>query len=88
MAVLLDFKRIIILLSLQSNINRNIFEQAKPETVDKVCEIVRKQLAIQPDVAVTGDSKFAALGADSLDTVCITNFQFVLTFDVLHPFYI
>lgn len=42
---------------------------AKPETVDKVCEVVRKQLALQSDVAVTGDSKFAALGADSLDTV-------------------
>ncbi|KAK1395148.1 Acyl carrier protein [Heracleum sosnowskyi] len=42
---------------------------AKPETVDKVCEVVRKQLALQSDVAVSGDSKFAALGADSLDTV-------------------
>ncbi|KAK3440996.1 hypothetical protein EUGRSUZ_B01262 [Eucalyptus grandis] len=43
--------------------------QAKPETVDKVCAIVRKQLALPDDSAVTGDSKFAALGADSLDTV-------------------
>ncbi|KAH7858002.1 hypothetical protein Vadar_018894 [Vaccinium darrowii] len=42
---------------------------AKPETVDKVCAIVRKQLALSADTAVTGDSKFAALGADSLDTV-------------------
>ncbi|KAG5559980.1 hypothetical protein RHGRI_003312 [Rhododendron griersonianum] len=42
---------------------------AKPETVDKVCEIVRKQLALTADTAVTGDSKFTALGADSLDTV-------------------
>jgi acyl carrier protein len=42
---------------------------AKPETVDKVCEIVRKQLAIPPETAITADSKFAALGADSLDTV-------------------
>ncbi|KAI8566121.1 hypothetical protein RHMOL_Rhmol02G0015100 [Rhododendron molle] len=41
---------------------------AKPETVDKVCEIVRKQLALTADTAVTGDSKFTALGADSLDT--------------------
>lgn len=46
-----------------------MFEQAKPETVDKVCEIVRKQLALTADTAVTGDSKFTALGADSLDTV-------------------
>ncbi|XWS42664.1 hypothetical protein CRYUN_Cryun16bG0033600 [Craigia yunnanensis] len=42
---------------------------AKPETVDKVCEIVRKQLAISSDKAVTGESKFSELGADSLDTV-------------------
>ncbi|XP_022718945.1 acyl carrier protein 1, chloroplastic-like [Durio zibethinus] len=42
---------------------------AKPETVDKVCEIVRKQLAISSDKPVTGESKFSDLGADSLDTV-------------------
>nr|AID16785.1 acyl carrier protein 2 [Olea europaea] len=42
---------------------------AKPETVEKVCEIVRKQLALPADSAVTGESKFASLGADSLDTV-------------------
>ncbi|XP_076918249.1 acyl carrier protein 1, chloroplastic-like [Bidens hawaiensis] len=42
---------------------------AKPETVDKVCNIVRKQLAIPENTAVTGESKFASLGADSLDTV-------------------
>ena len=43
--------------------------QAKPETVHKVCEIVKKQLALPDDSAVSGESKFAALGADSLDTV-------------------
>ncbi|KAK9161453.1 hypothetical protein Syun_007794 [Stephania yunnanensis] len=42
---------------------------AKPETVDKVISIVRKQLALPAESAVTGESKFAALGADSLDTV-------------------
>ncbi|TXG65792.1 hypothetical protein EZV62_007067 [Acer yangbiense] len=42
---------------------------AKPETVEKVCQIVKKQLALPDDTAVTGESKFAALGADSLDTV-------------------
>ncbi|KAJ9556233.1 hypothetical protein OSB04_010847 [Centaurea solstitialis] len=42
---------------------------AKPETVDKVCCIVRKQLALPEDSAVTGESKFSSLGADSLDTV-------------------
>ncbi|XP_039062451.1 acyl carrier protein 1, chloroplastic-like [Hibiscus syriacus] len=46
-----------------------IFCAAKPETVDKVCEIVRKQLAVPSDKPVTGESKFAELGADSLDTV-------------------
>ncbi|XP_017435468.1 acyl carrier protein 1, chloroplastic isoform X1 [Vigna angularis] len=42
---------------------------AKPETVQKVCDIVKKQLALSEDSTVTGESKFAALGADSLDTV-------------------
>ncbi|KAJ4844681.1 hypothetical protein Tsubulata_018301 [Turnera subulata] len=42
---------------------------AKSETVDRVCEIVRKQLAIAEGTPVTGESKFSALGADSLDTV-------------------
>ena len=47
----------------------DLVEQAKPETVNKVCEIVRKQLALPAETAVTGESKFVALGADSLDTV-------------------
>ncbi|XP_018826050.1 acyl carrier protein 1, chloroplastic-like [Juglans regia] len=42
---------------------------AKPETVEKVCEIVKKQLALPDGSAVNGESKFSALGADSLDTV-------------------
>ncbi|XP_022642761.1 acyl carrier protein 1, chloroplastic isoform X1 [Vigna radiata var. radiata] len=42
---------------------------AKPETVQKVCDIVKKQLALSEDSTVTGESKFSALGADSLDTV-------------------
>ncbi|KAJ8623129.1 hypothetical protein MRB53_031658 [Persea americana] len=42
---------------------------AKKETVDKVCEIVRKQLALPEESPVTGESKFSQLGADSLDTV-------------------
>jgi hypothetical protein len=49
--------------------NGNAPVQAKPETVTKVCEIVKKQLALPDDSAVSGESKFAALGADSLDTV-------------------
>ncbi|XP_071697965.1 acyl carrier protein 1, chloroplastic-like [Rutidosis leptorrhynchoides] len=47
----------------------NVSCAAKPETVDKVCSIVRKQLALPEDSDVTGESKFASLGADSLDTV-------------------
>lgn len=43
--------------------------QAKPETVEKVCDIVRKQLVLPDDSAVTGESTFTTLGADSLDTV-------------------
>ncbi|XVE90143.1 hypothetical protein DITRI_Ditri20bG0054200 [Diplodiscus trichospermus] len=42
---------------------------AKPETVDKVCAVVRNQLVIPEDQAITGESKFVDLGADSLDTV-------------------
>ncbi|TXG55970.1 hypothetical protein EZV62_017283 [Acer yangbiense] len=42
---------------------------AKPETVQKVCDIVRKQLALAADIELTPESKFSALGADSLDTV-------------------
>ncbi|KAL6581858.1 acyl carrier protein [Orobanche minor] len=41
---------------------------AKPETVNKVVEIVKKQLALPNDREVSGESKFATLGADSLDT--------------------
>ncbi|CAA6667833.1 unnamed protein product [Spirodela intermedia] len=42
---------------------------AKPETVAKICEIVRSQLALDEKKEVTAESKFAELGADSLDTV-------------------
>ncbi|WJX96090.1 acyl carrier protein [Trifolium repens] len=42
---------------------------AKAETVKKVCDIVKKQLALPDESTVTGESKFSALGADSLDTV-------------------
>lgn len=45
--------------------------QAKPETVDKVCEIVKKQLALPADSTLTPESKFSDLGADSLDTVYV-----------------
>ncbi|XP_008218144.1 PREDICTED: acyl carrier protein 1, chloroplastic [Prunus mume] len=53
----------------QRSVHLSVSCAAKPETVEKVCTIVRKQLALPDDSAVTGESKFAALGADSLDTV-------------------
>ena len=43
--------------------------QAQPETVQKVCDVVRKQLALPPEHEVTPETEFEALGADSLDTV-------------------
>ncbi|CAL9761501.1 unnamed protein product, partial [Musa acuminata subsp. burmannicoides] len=43
--------------------------RAKPETLEKVCNIVKKQLALPENATVAGHSKFADLGADSLDTV-------------------
>lgn len=43
--------------------------QAQPETVQKVVDIVKKQLALPPDSELTPETKFSALGADSLDTV-------------------
>ncbi|XLR33999.1 hypothetical protein S83_061899, partial [Arachis hypogaea] len=42
---------------------------ANQETVQKVCDIVKKQLALPEGSSVTGESKFAALGADSLYTI-------------------
>jgi len=42
---------------------------AKQETVEKVSEIVRKQLSLADDQKVTAGTKFTELGADSLDTV-------------------
>ncbi|KAL1211675.1 Acyl carrier protein 1 [Cardamine amara subsp. amara] len=42
---------------------------AKPETIEKVSEIVKKQLSLSKDQKVVAGTKFAELGADSLDTV-------------------
>ncbi|VVB03201.1 unnamed protein product [Arabis nemorensis] len=42
---------------------------AKAETVQKVSDIVKEQLALSADTPLTAESKFSALGADSLDTV-------------------
>ncbi|KAI4378902.1 hypothetical protein MLD38_016321 [Melastoma candidum] len=55
--------------SLTSRRGLKICCAAKPETVDKVCKIVKKQLALPDDSSLSGESKFSALGADSLDTV-------------------
>uniref|UniRef100_A0A803R5H2 Acyl carrier protein n=1 Tax=Cannabis sativa TaxID=3483 RepID=A0A803R5H2_CANSA len=42
---------------------------AKKETVEKVCGIVKKQLALGDDQELSAESKFSDLGADSLDTI-------------------
>lgn len=42
---------------------------AKAETVSKVMDIVKQQLALAADVGLTAETKFTDLGADSLDTV-------------------
>ncbi|KAL1220853.1 Acyl carrier protein 5 [Cardamine amara subsp. amara] len=42
---------------------------AKQETMEKVSEIVKKQLSLPDDQKVTAGTKFTELGADSLDTV-------------------
>ncbi|CAF1703419.1 hypothetical protein HID58_053349 [Brassica napus] len=42
---------------------------AKPETIEKVSKIVKKQLSLKDDQKVVAETKFADLGADSLDTV-------------------
>ncbi|KAK8458359.1 hypothetical protein SEVIR_3G361600v4 [Setaria viridis] len=52
-----------------SSLRFKICCSAKKETVDKVCSIVKEQLALPDGTAITGESKFAELGADSLDTV-------------------
>lgn len=44
-------------------------QQAKPETIEKVKEIVKKQLALSAETPLTPQTKFSELGADSLDTV-------------------
>lgn len=46
-----------------------VLRAAKKETVEKVCDIVKKQLVLPEGTDVTGASKFTDLGADSLDTV-------------------
>lgn len=51
--------------------------KVKQETVEKVSEIVKKQLSLAEDQKVTAGTKFTELGADSLDTVPTK---------LLHPF--
>jgi hypothetical protein len=47
--------------------------------VDKVCGIVKKQLALAEDAQVSGASKFSELGADSLDTVILPSMSTFFT---------
>nr|GEZ60699.1 remorin family protein [Tanacetum cinerariifolium] len=41
---------------------------AKPKTVNRVCELLKTQLAFLCSFVVAPDSKLSAVGADSLDT--------------------
>ncbi|KAF3536620.1 hypothetical protein F2Q69_00019303 [Brassica cretica] len=41
----------------------------KPETVEKVSKIVKKQLSLEDDQRVVGETKFTDIGADSIDTI-------------------
>nr|AEQ39066.1 putative acyl carrier protein [Wolffia arrhiza] len=43
--------------------------KAKPETVTKVMDVVKKQLALDDTKPLTAETTFSSLGADSLDTV-------------------
>ncbi|KAI4999617.1 hypothetical protein ZWY2020_004206 [Hordeum vulgare] len=52
----------------------NLACSAKQDTIDKVCGIVKKQLAVAQDTLVNGDTKFTDLGADSLDTLPLVQF--------------
>ena len=59
-------------------------EQAKPETVDRVCIIVKRQLALSNEKPLTPEIKFSDLGSDSLDTVIliIYNYDFQANFSL------
>ncbi|PKA58350.1 Acyl carrier protein 1, chloroplastic [Apostasia shenzhenica] len=56
-------------LRLQRTLRFHFSCAAKPETVEKVCEIVKQQLALPEGSSISGESKLSTLGADSLDTV-------------------
>jgi acyl carrier protein len=47
----------------------SLCEQAKLETLSKVCDIVKSLIALSDDKPLTSESKFSDdLGTDSLDT--------------------
>ena len=48
--------------------------------MQKVSDIVREQLALSADTALTAESKFSALGADSLDTVCYNTLSLYVSY--------
>ncbi|GJR57062.1 acyl carrier protein 1, chloroplastic-like protein [Tanacetum coccineum] len=54
--------------------------KAKSETVNRVCEIVKTQLAFPGGSVVAPDPRFSAVGADSLDMV-LNKVQKVSTMD-------
>lgn len=54
--------------------------QAKQDTVEKVCQIVKKQLAVPDNTEVCGATKFSDLGADSLDTVTLPTLFWLMSY--------
>lgn len=59
--------------------------KVKQETVEKVSEIVKKQLSLAEDQKVTARTKFTELGADSLDTVSTKpNCSILLSYVITH----
>lgn len=56
-------------LAASSSSTCSVFCAANPETLRKVCQVVKKQLALSDDDSLTPETNFSALGADSLDTM-------------------
>ncbi|GJW05171.1 hypothetical protein Tco_1564027 [Tanacetum coccineum] len=64
--------------------------EAKPETVNRVCKLLKSQLAFPCGYVVAPDSKFSTVGADSLDTSTICGYllsidKYKMTEMIMYP---
>lgn len=59
--------------------------QAQPETLQTVQSTIAKQLSVD-ESTVTPHTKFADLGADSLDTVCSFSSFSLLSLDLIRHY--